>query len=270
MVTATQQDEIRERRRAAVRPVADVVALHEPTRAARKAARVVSVLQRPPQRGRNRAGPSPYFHDPAIGIVSHDHTARVARQPLGRFRGNVRAALEDRLAGRVGVGQHGRIDVDDHLIALAGSAGIDAVVEGRLREQRQGVGLLLIHSGRFRGNVHRRIVECPAGLFVQGLARGSQGLQKQHAGLWCQLPSDGHHAVIALINLQPAAHVTLPVLGHLGLAVHPAPAAHDALDVLGGAGAPDGEQPLLGLGRGHAAQRADLEIGELTPREGCR
>ena len=86
---------------------------------------MVSVLQRPPQRGRNRAGPSPYFHDPAIGIVSHDHTARVARQPLGRFRGNVCAALEDRLAGRVGVGQHGRIDVDDHLIALAGSAGID-------------------------------------------------------------------------------------------------------------------------------------------------
>ena len=76
--------------------------------------------------------------------MSHDNEARVARQAPGRFRGNVRAVLEYGLAGMIGIREDRGIDVDDDLIALSRSAGIDAVVEGRLREQRQRVGLLLV------------------------------------------------------------------------------------------------------------------------------
>jgi hypothetical protein len=54
----------------------------------------------------------------------------------------------------------------------------------------------------------------------------------------------------------------------LGLAVHPPPAAHDALHVLRRAGAPDRQQALLGLGCGHASQRPDLGVRQLTAREG--
>jgi hypothetical protein len=57
--------------------------------------------------------------------MSHHHPAGVARQALRRSRGNTRAILEDR-----------GIDVDHRLVALARGAGVEAVVEGRLREQR--------------------------------------------------------------------------------------------------------------------------------------
>ena len=55
--------------------------------------------------------------------------------------------------GRFGIRQHLGIHVDDYLIALARGARIDPVVQRRLREQRQGVGLLLLERARFRGNV---------------------------------------------------------------------------------------------------------------------
>ena len=83
----------------------------------------------------------------ALGVVAHDHPRRVARQTPGRFRGNVDAVLNHRLAGGARVCQDGGIDVDDDVIALARSAGIDAAMEGRLGDERQGVGLLLIQRG---------------------------------------------------------------------------------------------------------------------------
>ena len=48
VVPATEHREIRERRRAALRPVTDVVALSEADPAAREAAAPVAVVQRPP------------------------------------------------------------------------------------------------------------------------------------------------------------------------------------------------------------------------------
>ena len=74
----------------------------------------------------------------------HYHAARVARQAAGRFRGNVHAVLENGLAGRVGVCEHGRVDVDHDLIALARCTRIDAVVERRFGEETERVGLLLL------------------------------------------------------------------------------------------------------------------------------
>ena len=75
--------------------------------------------------------------------------ARVARHALRRFRGNARAAFHDGLARRIGVGQDIGIDVDDDLVALARSAGVDPVVERGLGDQRQRISLLLSERSAF-------------------------------------------------------------------------------------------------------------------------
>jgi hypothetical protein len=51
--------------------------------------------------------------------------------------------------------------VDDDLVSLPRGAGIDAVVQRRLREQRQRVRLLLRQGRRFRGNVRRVVCSAP-------------------------------------------------------------------------------------------------------------
>jgi hypothetical protein len=51
----------------------------------------------------------------------------------------VRTAVEDGLARRLGIGQHRRVDVDDDLVALARSAGVEAVIERGLGEQDERV-----------------------------------------------------------------------------------------------------------------------------------
>src|SRR5438034_5176958 len=97
MVAPTEQRQVRERGRPAVGPVANVMALAEREAAAREAATFVAVVEHAPERGRNRPGTGADLFDPAIRSVPHHHPARVARQAPRRFRGNVRAVLEDRL-----------------------------------------------------------------------------------------------------------------------------------------------------------------------------
>ena len=169
----------------------------------------------------------------------HHHATRVARQTLRRFRGNARAVFEDRLTRRIRIRQYRRVDMDHHLIALARRAGVETVMQGRLREQGQRIGLLLRHRGRFRGNVDRRIEGLLAALLVQGFAGRIQGPHEDSAGLGCQPSAEDDHTVLILIHMESAARVTAPLLVRLRLAIHPAPAAHDTLDMLGRAGAPD-------------------------------
>ena len=57
------------------------------------------MLKRAPESRRDRARPGADFHHSPVLVVPHHHPARVARQPLRRFRGNVRAALQHRLSG---------------------------------------------------------------------------------------------------------------------------------------------------------------------------
>ena len=97
MVPATEQRQVRERGRPASCPVADVMPLAERPTSAREAAAFVAMVQHAPERGRNGPGTGADLFDPAIRSVPHHHPARVARQALRRFRGNVRAVLEDRL-----------------------------------------------------------------------------------------------------------------------------------------------------------------------------
>jgi len=47
------------------------------------------------------------------------------------------------------IGQHRGVDMHHHLVALPRRAGIEALVQGRLREQGQGIGPLLRPGGRF-------------------------------------------------------------------------------------------------------------------------
>jgi hypothetical protein len=96
VVAATEQGEVVERGRAAVGPVAQMMALAEAKPAAREAAAPVAVEQSPPQRGGNGAGPAADLEHLLVGVVPHHHPAGVARQALGRSRGNV-PVLQHRL-----------------------------------------------------------------------------------------------------------------------------------------------------------------------------
>ena len=238
-------------------PVTDVMALAEANAAAGEAAAVVSVVERPPYRRGDRPGPGTDLDDMAVVAVSHHHPARVARDALGRFRGNARAVL-----------QHGLVflDVDHYLIAFSRSAGVDAVMERRLGEQRQSIGLLLAHRGRFRGNVGH--VPVPqARLLVQGFSRCGQRLHEQGADFRRESSANRHHAVTILIHVKFPTHVLALGLAGLGDPVHSSPASNEPLDVGGGAGSAEGEQLLFGLGRGHPSQRTYFGVRQLTASE---
>ena len=64
------------------------------------------------------------------------------------------AIREAGLAGLIGIGERRGVDVDDHLVSLSWRARVDAVVEGRLRDEGERIGLLLGHGGRLRGIAH--------------------------------------------------------------------------------------------------------------------
>jgi len=205
--------------------------------------------------------------------VAHDDPAGVTGQALRRFRGNADAVVEDRLAWVIGVCQHRGIDVDHHLVARPGGARVEAVMERRLGEQRQGVGLLLLHRGlllhgnrRFRGNV-RGLCRPRASAVVQRLPGSVERRDEQRPDLGRQATPDRDRAVFILIHVQGAELVLELGIAELGLAVHPAPAAHDALDVLSGARAPDGQQALLDVGRGDAGEGPDLGVGQRAAGE---
>jgi hypothetical protein len=94
-------------------------------------------------------------HEAPVLILPHHNPAGVARQALRCFRGNVDPPFENGLAGLLWVGQHWGVDMHHHLVALAWRAGIDPVVQRRLREQGQGVRLLLRLRRTIQGRVGR-------------------------------------------------------------------------------------------------------------------
>jgi hypothetical protein len=243
--------------------------LPEPDAAAGKAATPVPMAKRPPQGGGNRPRPGTNLDQAPVVVVTHHHPARIARQALGRFRGNAPTAIEHGLPRLIRIGQHLRIDMDHHLIALTRSTGIE-VMQGRLREQGQGIGLLLGKGGRFRGNVsrvRRRLAPSPSPL-VQGLAGRGQRLGQQRSDLRLEPPADHDHAVIISTDVEGPAGVPKPGLPSLGPPVHRSPAAHDALDVGGRARASHREEASLRLRRGHAGEGADLRVRQLPAAQG--
>ncbi len=269
MMPPAEQREVRERCRPPVRPVTEMMPLAEPDATAGEAATPVPMMERSSQGRGNRPRPGPDLHQAPVVVVTHHHPARVTRQALGRFRGNARAAIEHGLARLIRIGQHLGIDVDHHLIALARGAGIE-VVKGRLREQGQGIGLLLGQRGRFRGNASRvccSLISHPSPL-VQGLAGRGQGLSQERADLRLKPPSDGDHALLVGTDVQGPAGVPARGLPSLGPPVNRPPAAHDALDVGGRTRAPHRQQASFRCRRGDAREGADLGVRELPAGKG--
>src|SRR5712691_8028369 len=115
---AAEQREVRERGRAPLRPVAEMMPLAEADAAPREAAALIPMVERSPQGGGNRPGAGPDLLQPALLVVAHHHPAGAARQALRRLRGNAHAFLEDRLARLIRIGQDLGIDVDHYLVAL--------------------------------------------------------------------------------------------------------------------------------------------------------
>jgi hypothetical protein len=181
------------------------------------------------------------------------------------------AVFKDGLARLIGVRQDLGIDVDHHLVALAGSAGIDTVIQRGLSEQREGVGLLLRHRRRFRGTVLHSGYGSLGGAspLVERLPRSVQCSEEKRPGLRRQPAPHDHRAVVVLVNMQRAGGVLARSLAHFGLPIDTAPAPNDALDVLGGAGAGHGKQTLLGFGRGDTRDRTHVGIRDFAARE-CR
>ena len=221
VVPATEQSEVRERGRAALCPVTDVMPLAERQPAAREATAAVPVVERAPQRRGNRPGPGPDFHGAPVLVVPHDHAARVARQAPGRFRGNARPVLEDGLAGLIRIRQHRGVDVDHDLVALARGAGIELVVEGRLREQGQRVRLLLGHGRAVRGRIGQRRgrPSRPARWYSVSRAASSARMSRAPTS-GVEPPPEHHGAVFVLVDVQRPARVLSRGLPGLGLSVH--------------------------------------------------
>lgn len=158
VVAAAQHGEARERRRSSLRRVFYVVSLTEGKPTAGEATTVVAMVQRSAYRRRNRPRTGTNLHHVTVGVVSHDDAARVARQAPRRFRGNVRAAVEDGLSGLIRIRQYRGTDVHHDLIAFSRCAGIEPGMQGRFREQRERVGLLL---GDGRGVLNaKRLMHC--------------------------------------------------------------------------------------------------------------
>jgi hypothetical protein len=74
--------------------------------------------------------------------------------------------------------------VDHDLVAFARGAGIDPMTQRRLRDEGEGVGLLVLEDRRYRGNVHGIVERLRTCVPVQGLARRLQGLHEHRARLW--------------------------------------------------------------------------------------
>ena len=73
-------------------------------------------------------------------LASHARRRDVSAETSGRMAFD---ASDNGLARLSRLRQRLGVDVDHHLVALAGGAGIKPVVEGRLREQDQRIGPLL-------------------------------------------------------------------------------------------------------------------------------
>ena len=207
--------------------------------------------------------------------MAHHHAARIAREPAGRFPGNVAPLLQYGLAWLLRVRQDCGVHMDHHLVPLPRGAGIELVMQRRLREQAQRVRLLLGpaegvggRNDQARGFRRGRLRRVSADPLVECLARGGQRLHEQRAHFRLQAASQDDHAVFVLMDVQRSAGMPPRGFPRLGLSIHSPPAAHDPLHVRGRPRAPHPQQPGFGLGRGHAGQSADLGVGQLAEGQG--
>ena len=223
------------------------------------------MMQRPPDRRRNRARSRGDFHDAAVPPVLHDDTGCIACKASGRFRGNFYPVFQGRIAVVGRVGENRGIDVDDDLVVLGCCARLDAVVQRRLRDYCQRVRLLLGHAGSVLdlGLMTRAM--------VQGLASSGKRSHEQGADLGLEAPADDEHAVVVLMDVDTARAVSVLGLARLCVLIDLAPAADDPFHVGCGARLADPKQDVLGLRRRDAGECAHLGVGQLAaPERGAK
>jgi len=155
VMPSTEQRQVGERCRATLRPVVKMMALGDPNPAAGEAAAPVPLLERSSERRRDGPGSRPDLHHASLAVVPQHHPARVARQALGRFRGNADPVFQHRLPRLRRIRQHRGIHVHHHLVALARGSRVQTLMQCRLRHEGERIRLLL-GSGRWL----RRWVRC--------------------------------------------------------------------------------------------------------------
>src|SRR3989475_11944980 len=85
VVPPTQHRQVRQRRRAAVRPMADVMTLTQRQSAAGGAATTAPMLQYASERRRNGSRSGAVFLHMTVSVGSHHHAGRLAPQAARRF-----------------------------------------------------------------------------------------------------------------------------------------------------------------------------------------
>ncbi len=222
MTPPTEQDEIRQRGWAAVGRMAHMMPLPDAHAAAREATASVSMVQRPPQRGWSGPGANTDLDQPARRIVTHHHPARVARQPPWRLRGNAAPFLESRLARLFWIRQHGRVHVDHHPVPLRRGAGIEALVQRRLREQSERIRLLLRSGWRVRGRVGRGGSRIGApGPLIQRFTGRVERPHEQRPDFRGEPAPDEQRSILLLAHVQRVTRVPPGRLARLGQPIYP-------------------------------------------------
>jgi len=209
--------------------------------------------------GRDSTSAGAYLHCAAILVVSHHHPAGVAGEALRRSRGNVAHLFELGLAESLRIRQHGGVDVNHDLVALARRPGVELMVQGGLGEQGQGIGLLL-HPGRSIDDLASWA--WPRSL-IEGLAGGIERSDEQGTRFRSQATTDYHRAVVVPIDLEHAALVLVSGLTDLGIPVHLTPSPYDVLHVHCTPAPPPREQARLGLRGGDTGECAHLGVRQL-------
>ena len=254
-MVGAEHHEVLQRGLPAARPVADVMALEEAAvLASGEAATAVARGEGAAGRGRDRSPPAPHRQG-TLGPVEHRHQGALAAEAPRRLGGDPRAGLEVAAPARLGlVGERRRVDVDDHLVALAAPRLGPLAAEEGLGDRGErvgapGAGL----AWRFRGTAT-----------IEGLG-GLQRLEKSGADLGRQPSGDLQAAVLVPAVREVAA--LLRVEGRLGGEAAPV-LAHHPVELRRGGVAGQLDQLFLGLGLGDPGDRPHLGVGELAPPEG--
>jgi len=258
MVIRAQLDQVLKRRRAAPRPVLDVVRVQEPlVTAPREPTSSVPAAQRPPQRRRNRPRPPADRQRLPVSLDDPDDR-RVAPEPAHGLRCQRGPARQLRPLDHLVRRERRRVDVDHEFARIrppTSAATVRLRGHRRPRERHQRIG---------PARRHRRGQRC---LRLGGL--GLHGLQRvdHEPAIVRGKPSlEVDRAVVV-----PAPPRVPELLRSLGGAERRRQrariAAHQLLELRPGGVARDLHEPGLGRGRRRPRERTNLAVRQLPSRE---
>jgi hypothetical protein len=271
MVEGTEEHQIRELGRPALRPMVDVMAVDVTlVRTAREPTTAITRLQGLTQGRRDTVGFTSDIERFALLVFKDRHDAGIASESPRGLGGNRRAILELAFARLIAFQRLG-IDMNDDLVLVASSERGHAVSDEALGHHRERIGTTVrernarrlndkrIGLRRFRGNVFGRE-------FIEGEFErlhyertdlgGKSGFQQQRT--------------IAVVRPAHASRSSLSRFAReLGGLLGPTIAAHQFLDVLSGAVQRDGEEALFGGGSTNPGDGTNLRVTEFATGPRC-